>query len=430
MPGIRGRRMLMARVLKRSARQVLLAMPGAPTELARGVVRCAREHDWHLVADAMVTGALRRDWKGDGVLASLPYQPELLESVAGWGIPCVEFSPAGGTGNVPRVEADHAEIGRIAADHLLERGHRRFAWAPFADDDENRERFAAFHSRLAEQGCSCRILPPAHAREGSSSPLEGPERRRLLIAELQRLPHPAAVFAFNDCVALEIVDACREAGFAVPEDVAVLGAGDSILCAASAPPLSSIDLDLEEVGYRAGLLLEKMMNGMDASARVVRVLPKGVVTRMSTDLIAVSDPRVARALTYIAEHYPEPSLSVGSVASAVGMSRRNLERSFRLETGCTIHQHVINVRMREASRLLKTSARTKTSDVAALVGLDGERTFFRVFRRHFGMSPRAHREWAAQASQAHRASSLPVPSLVSPSKSVRRPIAGVRPTAA
>jgi len=130
---------------------------------------------------------------------------------------------------------------------------------------------------------------------------------------------------------------------------------------------------------------------------VVRVRPKGVVTRVSTDVIAVSDARVARALRYIAEHYPDAGLSVEVVARAVGMSRRNLERSFRHETGRTIHEHIINVRMREASRLLAASPRTRTSDIAALVGLAEERTFFRVFRRHFGMSPKAHRMWTTQS---------------------------------
>ncbi len=405
-------------------------MPGAPAELVRGVVRYAREHEWHVVADVMVTGALRREWKGDGVLASMPYQPELLENVAGWGIPCVEVSPAGSAGSLPRVESDHAEIGRIAADHLLERGHRSFAWAPFAADVENRERFAAFHSRLAAQGCSCRILPPAYNRVDLASRSDATERRPMLVAELRRLQHPAAVFAFNDCVAAEIVDACREAGLAVPEDIAVLGVGDSIVCTASAPPLSSIDLDLDEIGYRAAVVLEQMMNGVEAPARVVRVVPKGVVTRMSTELIAVNDPRVARALAFIAEHYPDSSLSVASVATAVGISRRNLERSFRHETGCSIHEHIVNVRMREASRLLKTSPRTKSADVAALVGLGGDRTFFRVFRRHFGMSPRAHRDWAVQAKQANRAPHLPVHPLLTSPKTAPAPLAGVRTTAA
>ena len=396
----------------------------------QGIVRFAREHDWHLVTDVMVTGALRREWKGDGVLASMPYQPELLEAVAGWGIPSVELSPAGGAGGIPRVECDHAEVGRIAADHLLERGHRNFAWAPFADDAENRERFAAFHSRLVAQGCRCRILPPTYDRTGAPALAAGGERRRLLIAELQRLRLPAAVFAFNDCVAAEIVDASRAAGLAIPEDIAVLGAGDSIVCTASAPPLSSIDLDLDEIGYRAALVLEQMMQGLAAPARAVRVVPKGVITRKSTELVAVNDPRVARALAFIAEHYPEPALSVASVATAVGISRRNLERSFRQETGYTIHEHIVNVRMREASRLLKSCPRSKSAEVAALVGLGGDRTFFRVFRRHFGMSPRAHRDWALQAKQANRAADLPVHSLLAAPKSPRAPLAGVRTTAA
>jgi LacI family transcriptional regulator len=154
-----------------------------------------------------------------------------------------------------------------------------------------------------------------------------------------------------------------------------------------------------------------------------------VVTRLSTDLVAIADPRVARVLAYIAEHYPDSSLTVGSIANAVGMSRRNLERCFRETMSCTIHEHIVNVRMREASRLLKASPRTKNSDLAALIGVSGERTFFRMFRRHFGMSPKAHREWAVGACMADRAYSLPMRQRGSTGSNPPSPIAA-RTTAA
>ena len=412
------------------SRKVLLAASAVAGNVVLGIARYAREHHWHLVTDMLVTGAWPREWNGDGVLAAMPCQADELARVVESGIPCVTLLGGPNALPLPRVATDNRVIGRLAADHLVERAHRNFAWAPFIDDAENRERLEGFRSRLAEHGCTCRVLPPIYARAGFYGKDSFAENRRSLIADLERMPRPIGIFAFNDCVAAEIIDAAREAELSVPQDVAVIGAGDGIVCTTSAVPISSVDLNLEEMGYRAAAVLDEMMNGSDVLARVFRVPPKGIVTRLSTDLIAIADPRVARVLAHIAEHFPDPALTVASIANAVGMSRRNLERSFRQSMGCTIHQHIVNVRMREALRLLKASPRTKNADLAALIGVSGERTFFRMFRQHFGMSPKAHRDWAQGTCIADRALDLPLRPRVSAVRNTRSSMVAVRTTAA
>jgi LacI family transcriptional regulator len=413
-----------------SARKILIAATTTPPGVIRGIARYSHEHDWHLITDMVMTGIIPSDWQADGVIASLPSLPEVYSQIAASGLPCVTLSTSGESDGFCRVETDNKEIGRIAAEHLLERAHRSFAWAPFFDNVENEERLGGFRARLAEHGCTCVNLPPTYSVTASVRQHRWTAHRDVLVGQLAGLPRPTAVFAFNDSVAADIVDACREAGLSVPEDIAVLGVGNSIICTTSAVSLSSVDVDTEEIGYRAAALLNDVMRQRTPVPRVVRVSPKGVVTRVSTDLVAVKDPRVARALTYIAEHYPHPELSVASVADAVGMSRRNLERSFRHETGSTIHDHIINVRMREASRLLRTFPNTKNSAVAALVGLAGERTFFRIFRRHFGVSPKAHREWTAEAHVGNRSASTDMQSLRSSDEGARAPHTATRSTAA
>jgi LacI family transcriptional regulator len=391
-----------------SSRKVLLAVSAASVDLVTGIARYAREHHWHLVTDMVVTGVWPRDWNGDGILAATPYQPEASVGVVERGTPCVVLGAEPETARFPRIGPDNRAIGRMAADHLIERAHRSFVWAPFIDDVENRERLEGFQSRLAEHGFSCRELRSIYQRAGLYCDDNYEDHRRSLIGELERMPRPTGIFAFNDCVAAEIVDAARDAGLSVPQDIAVLGVGNDLICSTSAVPISSIDVDAEEIGYRASILLDEMMKGSDVPARRSSVPPKGIVTRLSTDLVAIADSRVARVLAYIAEHYPDVGLSVGSIARAVGMSRRNLERSFREIMGCTLHEHIVDVRMREAARLLKASPRTKNADLAALIGVSGERTFFRMFRRHFGMSPKAHRDWAVGSCMVNRAFSLPI----------------------
>ena len=383
----------MCAVYKGSSRKVLVAASFAPEACIRGVIRYAREQNWHISADMMFTGSIPQEWKGDGVIAHLTWQSESFANLREMRLPCVSLNNSEGAGGLPCVESNHAEIGRMAADYFLQQAHRSFAWAPSLDDDANRERFDAFVARLAEHGQTCVALPVPYTRVSRFCLNNWTSYRRLLAAELQRLPRPAAVFAFDDCVAANLIDVSQDAGLCVPDDLAVLGVGNSIACDTSTIPLSSVDDNIEEVGYRAAMTLDSLMNGATMPGRRLLVSPKGIVTRLSTGIVAVKDPRVARALSFIAEHYPDPMLSVNSVAGAVNMSRRNLERCFRDETGCSINEHIIGVRMREASRILRTHPRAKSSEVAALVGIAGAGTFFRAFRRFFGVSPKAHRDW-------------------------------------
>src|SRR5690606_7564165 len=127
----------------------------------------------------------------------------------------------------------------------------------------------------------------------------------------------------------------------------------------------------ETLGYQAARLLGELMDGVPPPARPLRFSPKGLVARRSSEPAAVENPHVARALTFIAEHYPNPLLTVNDVADAAGMSRRHLERCFRESAGCTINEHIVGMRMREASRILRMHPRASSAEVATLVGIAG-----------------------------------------------------------
>jgi LacI family transcriptional regulator len=378
-------------------RKVLVAATTMADCCFRGVARYGRLDGWHVVTDMLHTGAYPRGWKGDGIVAQVAYQADLIRHIQGAGVPCVSISLSDDYLPFPQVQGDNAAVGRLAAEHLLGRNFRSFAWAPFIGDRLNRERALGFEAALTAHGRICHQLPPVHRRIGGYWHDDWADYRRTLVLRLQQLPRPAAIFAGNDTVAAEILDVCREIGLPVPDEVAVLGVGnDPVLCESVATPLSSVELDHEEMAFRAAAALDDIMCGR-AGADIAPVPPKHVVARLSTDACAVANSHVARALGYIAEHYPDPVLSVAAVAAAVGMSRRHLERSFRAETGCTIHEHIVKRRMHEASRLLRAHPRAKVADIAELVGLERAGTFFRIFRRFFGESPTLHRQVVATA---------------------------------
>jgi LacI family transcriptional regulator len=379
------------------SRRILLAGSFASQDFIRGVTQYSREHNWHLVTDMIFTGIWPTNWRGDGVIVLPSHLNSLFAEICRKRLPCVALGETDLPPGITRIGFDNTEMARLAANHFIDRSHRHFTWAPLLDDEANAGRGAAFRQRVAEHQCTWHELSPLYRRAGAFCEDNWADHKRDLILELQKLPKPNAVFAFNDCVAINLIEACREAGLSVPEDIAILGAGNSLACETSPIALSSIEWDWEDAGYQAATALGNFINGIPNATETFRVRAKGIATRVSSDFTAVSDRRVARALTYIAEHYTNPLLSVSDVATAVGTSRRNLERCFRIETGCTIHEQISRSRMQEASRLLKTHARVRTAEVASLVGLAGAGTFSRTFRRFYGMSPQAHRSRANQA---------------------------------
>ena len=79
---------------------------------------------------------------------------------------------------------------------------------------------------------------------------------------LKRLPKPIAIMTCHDDRGLQVLDACHRVGLTVPDQVAILGIdNDPFLCNLSNPPLSSIDVNPERIGYEAAAVLDRLMQG-------------------------------------------------------------------------------------------------------------------------------------------------------------------------
>ena len=204
--------------------------------------------------------------------------------------------------------------------------------------------------RLAEEGHTASICYGDYIRQvptiKSWKSLERETRRWL-----QELPKPAAIFACNDIPARTLADTCLILGFKVPGDVALLGVdNDDLECSLTVPPLSSIEIPGERIGYEAAETLDQMLNGGERPESVF-LPPVGLVTRQSTDMTAVSDQAVSAALSFMREHATE-GINVESVLLHVGITRRDLERRFRKLLHSSILQELRRIRVEHAKRLL------------------------------------------------------------------------------
>jgi LacI family transcriptional regulator len=378
---------------KHRKRTILLALTSTHHGFYRGAARYAAEHDWHVVADMIYDATIPVGWKGDGILSFVGHWDELANYVLSAGIPAVEISSVRKDLGIPCVIEDNEAIGRFGAEHLLERNLKNFVWAPFWDDPVNEERFQGFAASVRAAGYECVRLLPVNTRRSArlSRHMNWTLRRRWMIHTIRSLHYPLGIFCYNDCVAADIVDACIEAGIQIPDQVAVLGVdNDPVICDCVQVPLSSVRHDLEGMAYEAAALLDRLMNGEPPPEVPKRITPKGVVTRKSTETLAVEDRDVASALSYIQENFRKGSLSVDDVVAHGRIPRRSLERAFRNELQRTILHEILRVRIGHAQRLLESTT-DAVIDVAVRSGFISLNHFFRVFRGRTGLTPRAFR---------------------------------------
>ena len=267
----------------------------------------------------------------------------------------------------------------------MERGFRHFAYcgdARFAWSAARGEYFSLF---IRGSGGTCAVYAAEKARTGGDAETDGIARW------LRGLPKPVAVFACYDARGQCVLDACRRAGLAVPEEVAVLGVdNDAVLCALSPPPLSSISLNTQRTGWQAAALLALMMGGGKVPAETQLVPPLGVVTRQSTDVLAVDDPPVARALRYIREHACE-GLGVSDVLRHCPMARRTLEARLKALLGRTPRAEIARVQMNRVKELL-ASTDLALAEIAGRAGFRHPEYLSVVFKRETGVTPGEYRK--------------------------------------
>ena len=131
------------------------------------------------------------------------------------------------------------------------------------------------------------------------------EAHQIKLAQwLARLSRPVGIMVCSDQRGSQVLEACRRAKLGVPNDVAVIGVdNDEPLCNVCNPPLSSVLPGHMEAGYQAAALLDRLMRGAKNPAKPTVIAPIKIVTRHSTDTVAVEDEVVGRALCIIREQF-------------------------------------------------------------------------------------------------------------------------------
>jgi LacI family transcriptional regulator len=328
-------------------------------------------------------GDLKKLVKRDGVqgIVAAIHTGPTERRFAKLGIPVVNVSNSIPRARLPLVTQDDDGVGRLAAEHLQACGCRALGFWGQPGASYSEERLAGFAAAAKASGLAMSADGCADWDASSYGRMK---------AWLARQPRPLGVFAVLDLYALSLMRAARDLAWRVPEDVAVLGAGDEdFLVEFESVPLSSVRLPARQIGHEAAALLDRMMSRGVIAARSVKLTGAEIVARKSTDVIYAEDEAVGRAVRFIRERATENPY-VGDVAKAAGVSVVALQTRFRASLGRTVLEEIQRVRVGRAQELL-AHTELKMGAVAERCGFPNSQRFSVLFRQVTGVSPGAYR---------------------------------------
>ena len=329
-----------------------------------------------------------RDWKPHGIIAGLVLK-RVAQELVRMRTPLVDTAYALPGLKVPTVDVDHTAVGRLAAEYFLERKFSHFGFFGSESAAYSRIQEAAFRQRVAEAGHAVSSCYTEYLADLTTVALWKKSAQKTH-RWLRQLARPAAILCCEDTPARYLADVCGQIGLKVPEDVALLGLGnDELECNLSQPALSSIAVPSQRIGYEAAALLDRLMSGEAWPREPLLLPPLHVVTRHSTDIMAIEDGTVQAALQYIRQHAWE-DMSVANLAHDIAVGRRLLERRFRSILGRSVLEEIYRVRVERAKELL-TDTHLPITAVAAQSGFPSARRLDVVFAKRTGLSPTAYR---------------------------------------
>ena len=326
----------------------------------------------------------------DGVICRL-IDKKTIRYINRQNIPTVDLLHDSHHSGVSVVSPDNQAVGRMAAEHFLERGFKNFAFFGYRHVPYSDERRDGFLSCLAKNCYTATIY------ETSTNPwikfgyasLPGYSNRtksdkNVLAKNLLAAPKPLAAFCCHDPRAADLLESCWQSGLSIPNDVAILGVDDdSVYCSFSFPKLSSIDLDAKAIGYEAAQLLNDMKNGMPPAK--IQIPPRQVSVRGSSEIYPVKPTWISDALVFIKRNATS-GISALDVFNHLGLSHTLIQSTFRKIRHTSIQKEIIAERMSTACKLLQTTT-LPISRVASSSGFASPRYFCQAFTHLYGTSP-------------------------------------------
>jgi len=352
--------------------------------LCEGIITYAQERRWEIRYLDPADLHTRTLGAFDAFIARVT-TPEIARALAATKKPVVDVFY-----NLPDygfsiVKERHESIGRLAAEHFLDRRFRNFAYCPYGSGKTSVYCRTSYVHRLRREGFVCHVFDsssevayPSDSREIIGDRIATPRDAAALRKWLKALPKPIALFCPDDVRAWQVLAAAAKCAIRVPDEVAVLGLDNDILvCGGTNPMLSSVDPNTREIGRVAAETLESLMTGTSKRPLIRQVEPTGVISRASTAIFPIEPPWLSDALIFISRNACK-GISASDVFRHLNRSHTAVSRAFLKALGTTVQKEIKRIRIETACNLLKTT-RLPLEEVATRAGFATYTYFMQAF---------------------------------------------------
>jgi LacI family transcriptional regulator len=385
----------MSRLTPKQPRIAIVTELGWPLrrhyEVVKGVQDFAQAHEtnWDMQVIRYPEILLESGIHFDGIIGRI--QKDTFAAASERGIPMVNVMIGSAFLNtVPSIVPDFEAGGHMAAEHLINRGMPRLIAALDEGQVVSDLLRTGIQSLASQYDIPCQIREMPFNAESSRESWQ--RTRNELQTALSKWKPPVGLITNSDMGARVFVTLARDMGWQVPTDLATVSLGNQeTICTAIAPTLSSIDMNYMRTGYEAARVMADILQFKPSPNAPIRIYPKGLIPRESSDVFAVGDINVQKALRFIADNSHKP-ISVKDITAATDICRQTLERRFRKELNTSIYNELHRLRIERAKRLLVEDQDIPIKTLGLETGFATLSNFFAAFKKQTGMSPSDYRQ--------------------------------------
>jgi LacI family transcriptional regulator len=356
--------------------------------LIRGIIRYARlSSDWDFFLEAPTFTAVGENlkrrleklklWKPDCIIMNESFFSTDFTILD---IPILVTPSKRLIPEVVNIVADDEKIGELGARYFIDKGYKNFA---FYGTDQ------IFWSKIRKESFrnTVKALNLNFFQFESLLNDKWQSNVSMMTDWMMSLPKPIAIMACSDDFGIHIIEAANMVGIKVPEEVAILGVdNDEFICELYDPPMSSIDQEPENVGFKVAQFVKEIIKeGKKVDFKIIGTNFR-IVTRRSSDIFAVEDDQLIKALTYIKANAAGKAISVEEVVSATTLSRRSLEIRFRKMLNRSVLQEIKQLRIETIVNKL-TATNEPLSNIAYSLGFNSLASFSTYFKKEKKISP-------------------------------------------
>ena len=322
---------------------------------------------------------IAREWKADAIIGR--WSDEDLKSIEDLHIPIVLLNYRKRSTVHSNITGDYIGTGVMAARYFYERHFSSFAFVGIAGVLWSDERYSGFRGEVSRLGGT---LQRYDIKESGKKDMQS------LYEWLKALPPRTAVFCCDDERALIVTEVCRSYGIEIPQQIAVLGVdNDDLVCCISDPPISSIQLDVEQGGYRLCQRLHQEILNPDSNPFSLVIKPVQIIERQSSATV-IPDAMVGKLVDFIDHNYTR-KISVWQMLEDIPLSRRSIENRFRKVMGRSIYSYVLDCRINKVAQLLITTDKT-ILQICEEAGVQDPDSLTKLFKQRYSCSPSEYRE--------------------------------------